>query len=167
MTTTDVLSPLDIFRIAREVELNGQVFYKRAANECEDPSCKSMLLGLSDMEAGHAELFKELQEGLSEDERTAGALSPEGFELDSNPYRAFAAGHIFDLRSDPTEIFGTGADTRDVLKKAIELEKDTVIFYMGFRDLLASRIGAERVQQLINQEMEHVFLLSNYLRALS
>jgi rubrerythrin len=44
----------------------------------------------------------------------------------------------------------------DVLRAAIGMEKDSVIFYLGLRDLVPSGAGRERVEAIIREELSHI-----------
>jgi rubrerythrin len=79
--------------------------------------------------------------------------------------RALAGGHVFDLNADPVEWLEGGRSTTDVLAKALQLEKDTIIYYLGVRDTVPAKLGADRVDEIIREEMGHVTLLSEMLEA--
>ena len=52
----------------------------------------------------------------------------------------------------------------DVLRKAIELEKDAIIYYLGMKDAVPEDLGRDRIDRIIRQEMGHVVLLTARLR---
>ena len=62
----------------------------------------------------------------------------------------------------------TGEETPAlVFHTAIGLEKDSVIFYLGIRDLVPAKLGKDRVNEVIAEEMRHITLLSRQLAAVS
>ena len=117
------------------------------------------------MEVTHQELFRKLQKALDEKKKDQGDLSRD--KPVSEHIRAFAAGHVFDLKADYTSLLNRDViSIREILNKAIGLEKDTVIFYLGFRDVLTSEVGEDYLTRVINEEMSHIYLLSDYLETL-
>lgn len=161
---TDVLSPYDLYSIAREFEANGVVFYRNAAKSVKDVNCARMLLELAETEKGHELLITQLQEALTEDEKRPAAFSPS--DTRANLFLGIAANNVFDF-TVAAEFFHTpGLTVQDILKKAIALEKDSVIFYLGFRDIVRDSTSQERLDALINQEMSHIHMLNEYLSVL-
>jgi len=54
----------------------------------------------------------------------------------------------------------------DFFRKAIELEKNAVVFYLGMKDVVANTDDPEKVERLVKEEMGHITLLSDKLQAL-
>lgn len=81
--------------------------------------------------------------------------------------QAMADGYVFDIRSDPSELL-TGKETlADILRTAIGLEKDSIVFYLGIRDMVPERLGRDKVNDIIKQEMSHITILSKKLSSLN
>ncbi len=161
----DIVTANDVLEIACEIEENGEVFYRKAAQRIGDDRAKKVLTDLAEMEVTHQELFRKLQKTLDENKKDRGELSRD--KPVSEHIRAFAAGHIFDLKADHTSLLNREViSITEILDKAIDLEKDTVIFYLGFRDVLTSELGEDYLTRVINEEMSHIYLLSDYLEAL-
>ncbi|NIP32686.1 hypothetical protein GWN26_06385, partial [Candidatus Saccharibacteria bacterium] len=58
----------------------------------------------------------------------------------------------------------TGDETlEEILQIAVGLEKDAILFYLGIKDLITSRSGKDRIDEIIRQERRHVAQLSNLL----
>ncbi len=53
-----------------------------------------------------------------------------------------------------------------LLKIAIELEKDSVIYYMGIKQVIPESFGKEKVDSIIKEEMSHITLLNSKLSSL-
>ena len=148
----------EIFEVAKQIERNGAAFYRKAAAGSEDEQHKKLLLGLAEMEVNHEQTFAELQAELG----TSGATyDPED---DAVRYlQAFAGGQVFSTSSDPCDFLETQRDIVAVLKKAIALEKDSVTFYVGIRNMVPADLGNEKVDQIIREEMGHITLLTRQL----
>jgi len=49
---------------------------------------------------------------------------------------------------------------RKILQTAICLEKDSIVFYLGMKDLVPAKAGKDRIDKIIKEEMGHIRLLS-------
>ena len=159
MTTT--FNADEIFKIAEQVERNGAGFYRRAAQGFTDSRTCEKLLDLATMEDEHEKVFAAMRAELSDEERQPPAPDPWG-EV-ALYLRGIADGHVFDVRADPAERL-TGKETReDILRMAIGLEKDSIILYLGMREMVPERLGKNRIDAIIKEEMGHIATLSNQL----
>ncbi|KPJ53072.1 hypothetical protein AMJ39_05995 [candidate division TA06 bacterium DG_24] len=151
----------EIFEMAEQIERNGAKFYRRAAEGAGDAGGRKILLDLAAMEDQHEKIFASMRAQLSEDERASTIWDPEG----QVPLylRAIADKRIFDVDADPTDLLSGKEAMDDVLRIAIELEKDSVIFYQGMREVVPQRLGGEWVEEIIREEMRHIGILSMHL----
>jgi rubrerythrin len=148
----------DIFEMAEQLERNGAKFYKDAAENVADPESKKFLIQLSQMEVDHEKTYKALRTGLSGKEKTATVFDPEHEAV--LYLRALADTRVFfqktiDLKS-----------MKEILKSAIEAEKDSIVFYLGMRDVVPEGLGKNRIDAIIKEEMGHIRLLSKELVAI-
>jgi rubrerythrin len=151
----------EIFEIAEQIERNGAAFYRRAAKESLDAGHKQKLLDLAEMELSHERTFAAM--------RMEQENAPTSFDPDGEAARyldAIADGRVFDLRADHIEDLA-GKTIEEILKIAIDLEKDSIVFYLGLRDLVSESLGKEQMETIIAEEMSHITLLSDELAALS
>jgi rubrerythrin len=151
----------EIFEIAEQIERNGVAFYRRAAESSMDEERKQKFLDLAEMELSHERTFAAM--------RTEQENAPTSFDPDGEATRyldAIADGYIFDLRADFIEDLA-GKTLEEILKIAIDLEKNSIIFYLGLWDLVSESLGKERMEAIIVEEMNHITLLSDELAALS
>jgi rubrerythrin len=153
----------EVLEIAQQLERNGGLFYRRAATVAETAAASRMLQELAVMEAKHERLFADMAGELTAEERQQALYDP--FGEGAQYMRALAGGQVFDLNADPVEWLEGGRSTVDVLRKALQLEKDTIIYYLGVRDTVPEKLGADRVEEIIREEMRHVTLLSGMLEA--
>jgi rubrerythrin len=53
-----------------------------------------------------------------------------------------------------------------ILKEAITAEKDSIVFYLGMKDMVADGAGKAKIDVIIKEEMGHIRQLSRELAAL-
>jgi len=151
-------SAKDIFEMAKQIERNGVKFYQTAAVSVSDVSGKELLLSLAKMEEQHEQTFADLQMELSDTESVGTAFDPE----DENALylKALADTRIFFEKDIDT------TSMKEILKAAITAEKDSIVFYLGMKNLVPEKLGATRLDLIIKEEMGHIRLLAKELMAL-
>lgn len=154
----------EIFEMAEQIERNGISFYRKAANGTDSPSTRELLKRLAAWEGEHLKFFSRLRAALTEQERRKKFPDPENQESDY--LRAWADHHVFDLRTDPAEKITGKERIEDILEMAIRLEKDSIVFYLGMKDVVPQRLGRDKVQEIIREEMRHVDVLSREIETL-
>lgn len=155
----------EIFEMAEQIERNGARFYRKVAEGSEDPGTRELLLGLAAMEDEHERTFAAMRAALSAEERTSTVFDPEG---EAGMYlQAMADGYVFDMRADPTELLTGEEAIADVLRTAIGLEKDSIVFYLGIKEMVPERLGKDKISVIIKEEMGHITTLSNQLKSLN
>jgi rubrerythrin len=153
----------EIFEMAEQIERNGARFYRRAAEGAVDPRNRQLLLDLAAMEEEHEKVFASMRADLADKKQETAVFDPD--EQAALYLRAMADGHVFDVKTDPLRLF-TGRETvEDILRIAMGMEKDSIVFYLGMKELVPERLGKDRIDGIIKEEMGHLALLSNELAA--
>ena len=151
----------EIFEIAEKIERNGAKFYRRAAELFDDSHTRKMFLQLADWETTHEQVFADMRKQLSEQ-------GPElrTFEVENDVVfdaQSMAGLAVFGNRMDPSaELTGKESIT-DILKDAIEKEKDSIIFYTGLKAFIPAEAGRDRIGDIIREEMHHIRILKQSL----
>ena len=155
----------EVFEMAEQIERNGAGFYRRTAQVIQSPQVREILLNLASMEDDHEKRFARMRTTLDESKRQSSVFDPEG---DAALYlRAMADGRVFDTRVDPARLI-TGRETaQEILRTAIGLEKDSIVFYLGLRDLVPTAAGKKDIEDIIREEMAHITILSKQLASLA
>ena len=149
----------EILEMAKKIERNGAAFYRKAAENHADG--KTLLLRLADDEDQHLAAFEAMQSALTKKEATATTFDPDDevrLYLD-----AMANGQVFDTTKDPSATIDGSSSLRDILKTALGLEKASIVFYLGLRAMVSDDLSRKRVDDIINEEMLHMRLLSENL----
>lgn len=153
----------EIFEIAEQMERNGARFYRKAAAGLSDERCQQILFELAAWEDEHLKTWKDMRRELKEDEKGTTVYDPDD---EAKLYlRALAGGHVFNLARDPASELKGHESMLDVLKLAMGLEKDSVIFYLGMKEMVPDELGKNRVEKIIQQEMGHIGKLSREMAA--
>jgi len=148
----------DVFEMAKEIERNGVSFYSNAAEKVDDPDQKKLLLDLSKMEEEHEETFKNMEAELTAKEQGKTVFDPENEALQY--LKALADTRVFFEKDVDT------ASMKGILKTALAAEKDSIVFYLGMKELVPEKYGKNRLEGIIKEEMNHVRLISKELTAL-
>lgn len=151
----------EILGIAEQIERNGARFYRKAAEAISDSRAGKRLLGLADMEYAHERIFADMRADLSGKELEPTASDAWG---EAALYlQGIADGNVFDVKQDPSEWL-TGKESQvDILRVAIGLEKDSIVFYAGIKEMVPEELGRDRIEAILKEEMSHLALLSNEL----
>ncbi len=154
----------EIFEMAEQIERNGSRFYRRAAQGFTDSRARQLMLDLAAMEDEHEKVFAAMRGELLQQEREPRVPDPYGEAI--LYVRGMADGVVFDVRTDPSERL-TGKETmEEILRTAIGLEKDSIVFYLGIKEIIPERLSKQRIDDIIKEEMGHIALLSKELAAL-
>ena len=148
----------EILQMAEKIERNGTAFYRERAGNRTDPAAGRLLEKLAAMEDEHEKTFAGIRSHLSANEKESATFDPAG---ESVLYlKALADTKVFFEKKIDT------GNMEDILKSAITAEKDSIVFYLGMRDLVPETLGASKVDAVIKEEMSHIKLLGNELVAL-
>jgi rubrerythrin len=147
----------EVFEMAEQMERNGAKFYRDAAENAADSANKELLMGLSKMEEAHEKMFESMRAELTAADKTSTVFDPSG---EAALYlRALVDSRVF---------FKKEIDVKsmvEILKSAIEAEKDSIVFYLGMKEAVPQNLGRNRLEAIIREEMGHIRLLSKELVA--
>lgn len=151
----------EIFEIAEQIERNGAMFYRKAAEPAEGGN-RDLLLQLAAMEEDHRETFAAMRAGLTEADKRSITPNPGNQAL--LYLQAMAYGKVFS--ADPSEGMTGTEPMEEILNTAIDLEKDSIVFYEGLKAVVPATAGKERVEAIIDQELGHIVDLTKQLEVL-
>jgi len=154
----------EVLEMGLQIERNGRRFYARAAGAATDPDVAALLGELAEMESDHERIFADLK----------GRLPAEGLpEAGYDPYgetalylRAAADTHVFNVYQGDPEVLAECDDPLEVVKMALQFEKDSVVFFLGLADMVPEQLGRPEVEALVQEEMRHITQLNAKLEEL-
>ena len=161
---TIVFNADEIFEMAIRIENNGAAFYRKAAGLQSDTKNQKFLESLANMEDQHKRIFTEMRTTLTEKDKSPKVFDPYD---EVSQYLAAMADNMGGEGSPSVAESLTGNETlEEILQTAVGLEKDSILFYLGIKDLIPSQTGQDRIDGIIKEERRHVIQLSNLLEKL-
>lgn len=148
----------EILEMAEQIEKNGYAFYKKAAEDVKDDGIKAFLNELAEMELKHEKTFGEMIASLSSKEKEEVTFDP--FEETAAYIQALADTRVFYEKQIDT------SSAKEVLKEAIVAEKESIVFYLGMKDMVPTDSGKSKIDAIIKEEMKHIQIISKQLLAL-
>ncbi len=152
----------EIFEMAIRIEENGAAFYREAAKLQKDPSDKDFLETLADMEDRHKAQFQEMRKQITDLEKQQTVFDPE--EELSLYLKAMADAHGGEGNPDILDLFDGRESMEETILLAIDLEKESILFYLGIKDMVPPKFGKEKINAIIQEEQKHVAQLSVFLK---
>ena len=150
-----IFNAVDVFKIAETIEQDGAKFYNDAAKLFAGEEVSSLFTKLAQWEIQHKKVFAEMREKVTQQHPKLGPGTEE--------YKAVAALSTFSLWSEPHRQL-SGMDSReDVIRQALQKEKDTIVFYVGLKDFVAANEDKEIINDIIKEEMRHISILTEAL----
>jgi rubrerythrin len=145
---------VEVLEIAVQIERNGARFYRGAAKMAGSKEDRELLLSLAAMEDSHVKIFESLREELKDSDSALADFDPHGEA--ASYLQSMADGQVFDLRADPVEYLGMDRSMEDILCKALELEKDSIVYYVGIMEMVPEDRGRKKIEHIIREEMKHI-----------
>ena len=154
----------EIFEMAIEAEQKGAKFYRDAAENTSSPDTKKMLLEFAAMEDGHEAIFVAMRKDLSDAEKELLAFDPDGEAV--MYLQAMSDAHTYEGKKSPGVKLTGDESPEEIIKIAIQAEKDGIAFYLGIKDVVSDKAGKEKIDAIIREEMGHVTVLNQTLASL-
>jgi rubrerythrin len=154
---TMTLNALEIFDIAGQIERNGAMFYRRAADIFRAPEVCKILRELADWESRHQRIFTEMREQLSQSNLRIQPSAPNQLLPEA---RIMAGLAVFGIRQNPADELNGRESETEILEKAIEKEKDSIVFYSGLKDFTAAKDAQDKIDTIIKEELHHIRILN-------
>lgn len=161
---TFTLNVFEVFDIAEQIEHNGAEFYRKAAEIFVDSEISGLFLRLSEWEMKHKRIFALMKKQLAESNPETGKPRTD----ESLPEKKVMAGlAVFGIRPDPGDELNGGENKVDIIKRAIEKEKDSIVFYSGLKDFAYAGIAGEKIDDIIKEELRHIKILNRLWERMS
>ena len=145
----------DIIDLAIQIEENAERVYRKASGKIPNPSLVSVLQYLADEEIEHARWFSELKQKV-----TKTTDDPQIAEMGKRILLGLLGDETFSLKDAD---FSKMERIEDLLRLAIEFERDSVLFYEMIRSFLETRETLDHLDEIIKEEKSHIRKLQESL----
>ncbi|MDT3698088.1 MAG: ferritin family protein [Thermincola sp.] len=149
----------EIVDLAVEIEKQGTYFYKKLAEKAPTTQIKALILDLADEEEKHRVRFMELSRDLTP------VNAPETYPGEYFDYvKITVDSHMFSDLEKTEQLVENARSGLDIVKLAMEIEKDTILFFIGLRNLVLKHHQAI-IDDLIMEEQIHLVKISRVRKA--
>ena len=153
----------EVFKIAEQMERNGYKFYNKAAEKSASRNdTREQLQRLANMEKEHEKVFATIRKKITEGQESS------FFDPDDHGalyLQAWADGQVFDETGELAETIIDNKDVREILLTAIGLEKDSILFYIGMKEMTIEEDTRKEIDNIIKEEMKHIVQLNKELES--
>ena len=155
----------EVYEMAEQMERNGQAYYRRASEKVADSAPRKVLVDLAEMEADHEKTFAAMRAATAKQLKPPPSFDPYG---EASQYlHAFISGLVFDLDARPEDLLADCEDLQEILRKAIGMERDSIAFYLGIKEMVPPEQGRDKIEDIVREEMGHVAMLSSRIKAMA
>jgi rubrerythrin len=154
----------EVFEMAEQIERSAAKFYREAAAKAPEQQVRDLFLRLAAMEDVHLRTFQQMRTSLSDQEKGGTTFDPEG---EAALYlQAMADDRGFEgMRGRNVKLTGQES-TRELLEIAIGAERNSVLYYVGLKEMVPTEAGRSKVQTIISEEVRHAADLRRQLATL-
>ena len=155
----------EIFELAQQIERQAVVLFRRSAEMMQGKTrVRHALLELADLEERHEKAFAQMRvqfaqkgaELVREPDSPAGRYMQQ--RIDSRDFQAEA---------DPEKLLAGREGARDILEKAVEIERDCLRLYRSLEKLLPAGHERQKTAGIAEEESRHLALLEKELGGLA
>lgn len=154
----------EVLQMAVKIEHDGAEFYRKAADLKKDDQSTDFLLALAEMEDGHEKTFAAMRDGLGDDEKADTVFDPLNEVV--LYLSAMADSHGGEGSPKAADQLTGKESLGDIINIAIGLEKESILFYLGLKDMVPEHLGKDKIDSIVKEEREHVATLAKKLKEL-
>jgi len=145
----------DIIALAIRLEQNGESVYRAALERATDPEIRDLLEWMADAERDHARWFSDLKTVLEKD-RDA--------HIHGEMRRSLTDDYFGDQTFSLKDVDLASMETfEELIRTAIEFERDSILFYEMLAPFIAGKTAAETLQRILEEENLHIRKLKDLL----
>ena len=144
----------EIIDIAIKIEKNGENLYRGAIDRVSNKALKPVLLFLADQEHEHIKWFEKLKARM----KTADG-NLKVVEISESMLQSLVGEQTFSL--DDASLLELDS-VESLIEMAVELEKDTIIFYQMLREFIEDSDTLKGLDEIIAEENRHIEVLREY-----
>lgn len=148
----------EVFQLAAEIKERCAAFYAKAQTAIENPEVRELFRSLAREETEHKAKIESLRAKVPADAWKPTVSDPDQ-QLDLY-IKMMADQHVFGSVGDLDRRLAEVRTTQDALRLALQIEKDSVIFFLGMQEATCEGQDRDLLALLIKEEQDHVRRLS-------
>ncbi|MFH1102891.1 MAG: ferritin family protein [Pseudomonadota bacterium] len=168
MEKKEILSALEIAKMACNIEEDGIGFYEAAAEASSEPDVESLFSGLARKELEHLTTFRNIYAKL--DSRMGGNQSAAAVLFDDQItayLKVLTEGIIFPKGDEAEKWFSAHKDIKEAVHFAINVEKLSILFYSEIATFNVFAHSQAIIRNIVEEEKSHLVILNNMLHRLN
>jgi rubrerythrin len=152
-----LFSAREVIDIAIREEQTGANFYRALADNTDSDDLREFALEVAEMEDEHEQRFRDLRDRVGDYEPTG-----ESYSGEYESYMSYLIeGRIFPAGQDGTDLAERQADDREAVETAMELERNTLLFYHEMLQFIPEN-EQPLLDDIIAEERQHVTDFAEY-----
>ena len=155
----------EILQMAVTIEQDGAAFYRKTAELKKDDAGTDFLAELAEMEDEHKKTFESMRGNLTDEEKGGNVYDP--YDEASLYLEATADTHGGEGDTSAAEKLTGNESLEDILGIAIGLEKESILFYLGLKEMVPEHLGKDKLDKIISEEKDHVATLAKKRKSLN
>lgn len=159
----NLFSANEVIEMAVQIEKSGYTFYDRALKKEQlKNSTRELLTLLRDQEIKHEQFFLSLR-----DQKDLFSLDEtQDWDMISSYIRMITDARLFNDESSAIKLVDKAETDLELVNYAITFEKDTLLFFHTLKEKINGEKTKQIVQEIIQEEITHVFHLTEYKKNL-
>ncbi len=146
-----VFTASQALEMAVRIEEHGESFYRAAAEKSDESEIRELFEDLADRECSHREVFQAMAADVCE--------TPKESPSEVGDYASFLQvaldNAVFSGPDKALHMAEQAEDRTAVLRAAMGLEKDTMLFYYDLREMVSQK-DRKVILGVINEEKQHL-----------
>jgi rubrerythrin len=155
----------EVFELAVQIEKNGVTFYRAAATLSAEQDARALFEKLAEQELAHEQTFSRMRQASVPESARVASFDKNG-DL-TRFLRGVAGQYVFNVKERPEDALKVCRTAADVLRLAIDREKDSLVLYGSVLEALHNEKDSDSIWQIIREERRHIVLLSDLLAKLA
>jgi len=140
---------VNIFEIAKQIEKNGEIFYRDLAVKATDTGLKNIFTLLAEDEAKHYLAFVKMEQN-------------KDFEL-TDTHILKDAKAVFQNMKEKAELFSEETPQEEVYQVALENEQKSIKIYSELLEKISLDNQKTVIKKIMEEEKKHAFLIENII----
>lgn len=168
MERKDILSALEVAKMACNIEEDGIGFYEAAEEASSEPDLESLFNGLARKELEHLTAFRNIHAKL--DARMGGNPNAAEVLFDDQItayLKVLIEGILFPKGNEAEKWFSAHKDIKEAVHFAINVEKHSILFYSEIATFNVFAHSQTIIRNIIEEKKSHLVILNNMLHRLN